>query len=139
MKFEDVMDAFEFVSSNYETVNMALISLETGEIYYVSEWGESNELPDNYEDRASYAPVPHKNELNLGQNLVFEFAVDNMEDEYDEVVRIFRRRGAYSRFKELLEDLGKLEMWFEYEDRKKKEVLREWCLDNDIKIDDDPK
>ncbi|MDP8221679.1 MAG: hypothetical protein P9X26_10045 [Candidatus Stygibacter frigidus] len=137
MKFDDVMDAFEFVSSNYETVNMALISLETGEIYYVAECGECDELPDNYEDRFSYAPVPHKNAINLGRDLVFEFAAEYLEDQYDQVVRIFRRRGAYSRFKGLLEDLGKLEVWYEYEDRKKKEGLRKWCIENDIKIDDE--
>ena len=42
--------------------------------------------------------VPHKNDLDLGQSLVFEFVEGNLPDAYEEVRYLFRIRGAYSRY-----------------------------------------
>ena len=58
--------------------------------------------------------IPHKNDLDLGQALVFEFAASHLPDEYDRVRDIFRRRGAYGRFKDLLDSKGLLETWYRF-------------------------
>jgi hypothetical protein len=91
-------------------------------------------LPDDV-DSDRYIAVPHKNDLDLGKRLVLKFAAEFLADEYDYVRQIFSRRGAYARFKDLLDRHGKLQQWHDYEDRAKKEALREWCQDNEIEID----
>jgi hypothetical protein len=52
--------------------------------------------------------VPHKNDLDLGRNLVFEFVEEYLPDDYERVRKMFRRTGAYTRYKALLERRGLL-------------------------------
>ena len=58
-----------------------------------------------------------------------------MPDDLADVQDIFRRRGAYSRFKDLLDSRGLLKEWFEYEDHTGKEALRQWCQCQGLEID----
>ena len=60
----------------------------------------------------------------------------HLPDLYDDVRAIFRRRGAYGQFKELLEGNSKLEAWYEYEDAEEKRELRAWCEDNGLEIEE---
>lgn len=135
MKLDDIENAYLFVSMSPEFSNSAIICKDTGEIYYVSEMGDSDELPDDIDDSDKYIEIPHKNELDLGKNLVFEFVSECMPDGHDDVVSIFRRKGAYSRFKELLDNQGLLDKWYKYEDERQKAALRQWCEDNDIEVE----
>jgi hypothetical protein len=54
--------------------------------------------------------------------------------ELDKVYSIYRKKGAYSRYKDLLDRLGLLDKWYNYEDQKKKTALKEWCKENSIKF-----
>ena len=135
MKFDDIEMAFYYVSSAQPFINHAYISRKTGDVYYTSELGDSDELPDDIDDASIYVSVPHKNHLNLGKRLVFEFVSEFLPDDYDQVSNIFRRKGAYSRFKRLLADRGKLDDWYSFEDERERRALLKWCEDNDIKID----
>ena len=47
---------------------------------------------------------------------------------------IFRRAGAYSRFKYFLEERGLLQQWYDYENAVQREALQEWCEENGIKL-----
>jgi hypothetical protein len=51
---------------------------------------------------------PCKNDLDLGQNLVFEFVESHLADEYRNVQHIFECLGAYRRVRDLLEQKGLL-------------------------------
>lgn len=44
--------------------------------------------------------------------------------------------GAYARFKDLLENRGMLQRWYEYEAMHQEEALRKWCDDIGIQIED---
>jgi len=134
MKFQDIESAFMFVSMAPEFQNSAILSRETGEIYYVSEIGDSDELPDDVDDAEKYIEIPHKNELDLGKALVLEFASEHLPEDLQEVDRIFNRKGAYARFKQLLEDKDMLDQWYEYENRRQDSALREWCTENNIEV-----
>jgi len=50
------------------------------------------------------------------------------------VYSIFHRKGAYSRYKDLLERKGLLDEWYEYENERQKAALKEWCRENNIEI-----
>jgi hypothetical protein len=136
VKFDDLMLAFDFVSASAPTEHEAYLCKETGAIYWRSEYGdvEEEELPDDI-DSDKYIEIPHKNDLDLGRRPVLRFAAEFLPDEYDKVREIFSRRGAYARFKDLLERCGKLQQWYDYEAKAQNEVLREWCQDNGIEID----
>ena len=63
--------------------------------------GGIDEIGDEELDWDTYIQIPHKNDLDLGQRLVFEFVETHLPHEYNRVQQIFRRRGAYGRFKDL--------------------------------------
>ena len=81
--------------------------------------------------------IPHKNDLDLGQSLVFDFVGANLPDDYHGVRDIFRRRGAYARFKELLAEKDLLEAWYQFEHEREQEALRSWCEENEIPLLDE--
>ncbi len=133
-KFTDIDLAFEFVSSAPMTENIAVICKETGEILYKSDYSGEDEIPEEVYDREDCIEIPHKNDLDLGRNLVFEFVEQYLPDDFERVRRIFRKRGAYARYKDLLDDRGFLQKWYDFENTRQTETLREWCKDNDIML-----
>jgi hypothetical protein len=132
--FDEIENAFLFVSMDQPYMHNVYLCKETGRMFYVSEMGDSDELPDDI-DEPKYISIPHKNDLDLGKNLVFEFVTDFLPNELDRVYSIFRRRGAYSRFKDLLSEKGYLDEWYNFEDERQKAALKKWCTENGIKIE----
>ncbi|MDF1590409.1 MAG: UPF0158 family protein [Desulfobacterales bacterium] len=132
VSFDDIENAFFFVSMDQQFMHNAYLCKETGEIFYTSEIGDSDELPEDIDDPDKYIAIPHKNELDLGKALVIEFTLEYIPEELDGVYSIFRRKGAYSRYKELLESKGALEDWYKFENERQKMALREWCRENGI-------
>jgi hypothetical protein len=135
MKYSDVENAYMFVSMSPPDEHYAYLNKETGETYYVSTLGDSDELPDDLEENEKYISIPHKNDLNLGRDLVFDFISANLPAEYEQVRRMFSKKGAYARLKELFEAKGQLEAWYEFENKATEEALRGWCKENDIRLD----
>ena len=135
IKFDDIEQAFFFVSAMPHFTNSAYLNKETGEIYYESEYGDSDELPEDIDDD-KYIGIPHKNDLDLGKKLVMEFIAQHLPEDLNEVYEIFQRKGAYSRYKDLLEKRGFLEEWYNYENQQTESTLRSWCAENDIKLTD---
>ena len=109
---------------------------ETGEIFYISGMGDSDDLPEDIEDSDEYIEIPHKNELDLGNRLVMDFVAEQCPELLEKVHAIFKRKGAYSRYKELLDSKDLLEKWYDYENQHTKEALRQWCADNGIELTD---
>ena len=136
IRFDDIENAFLFASIGGMYENQAILCKETGKIYYISEMGDSDDLPDDVDESDKYIEIPHKNELNLGRNLVFQFVPEHIPEEIVNVENIFRKKGAYSRFKALLEQKGLLDQWHDYENSRQSETLRKWCKDNKIDIID---
>jgi hypothetical protein len=132
--FDDIYNAFLFVSSDSYGMNRALLCLDNGEIYFHSEMGDLDELDEDEFDCDHFLAIPHKNELDLGHELVGEFVENQMQDDLNLVREIFSRRGAYRRFKDLLDERGLLQSWHDYESRREQEALRQWCRENGIEL-----
>jgi hypothetical protein len=91
IKFSDIEDEFFFVSSDSYGMHTALLNKDTGQLYYRSEMGDLDEIEDADIDWNNCIAIPHKNDLGLGQELVFEFVKNHLVDEYDRVRQIFKK------------------------------------------------
>jgi hypothetical protein len=134
ISFDDIENAFFFISMDQQFTNNAYLCKETGELFYTSEMGDSDELPEDIDDPEKYIAIPHKNELDLGEELVLEFTSLYLPEELDHVSSIFRRKGAYSRYNDLLERRGALENWYQFEEERRESALKEWCRENHIEL-----
>ena len=134
VKFSDIEDALFFVSMDQKFMHNAFLCKETGQIFYTSEMGDSDELPEDIDDSDKYIDIPHKTDLDLGKALVNEFTSKYLPDEVDKVYSIFRRKGAYSRYKDLLDRKGVLDDWYAYEKERQEVALREWCRRESIEL-----
>ncbi len=132
--FSDIEDAFSFVNSSSYGMNSAILCKTSGRIFYRSEMAGIDEVGDEELDRDACVEIPHQNDLDLGQRLVSEFVNARLPAEMIHVEEIFRKRGAYGRFKSFLESKGMLEAWHEFEEKSQKEALREWCEENGIEF-----
>lgn len=132
IKFSEVLDLFELVNFGSPFDHEGYICKESGNTYFYSALGDNEEeLPDDISD-AKYLAIPHKNELNLGNNLAFDFTLEYLPTEYEKVRSIFNRKGAYARFKALLKSVNKIEAWYEFEAKRTEKALREWCTEQGI-------
>ena len=92
-------------------------------------------MPEDIDDE-KYIAIPHKNDLGLGTSQVFDFVREFLPDDYDEVRRIFRRKGAYGGYKAMLVRRGALDRWYDFSNKAEENALREWCTENEIELRD---
>ncbi len=131
----DLVLAFDFVSSSAPFERSAYICRDSGEIFWESDLiGDGEELPEDLGDPEHYIKIPHKNDLDLGKKLVLRFVSSEFPDSYDEVERIFRRKGAYSQYKTFLESRGLLEKWYKFEEAETDAALRQWAKDEELEL-----
>lgn len=135
--FSDIETAFEYVGSAEVETRTAILCKDTGEIYFQSETAGIDEVEEAEENLNwdECLEIPHKNELNLGRDLVFEFIEKHLSHEYDRVQYIFRQRGAYSRYKDLLDRKKLLQKWYDFENTRQTQAIRNWCAENEIDLD----
>ena len=114
-----------------ETVGF--VCAKTGAIHIDGD-EEEGTLPDDLYENSQYVQIPDKQELDLGVGLVFKFILENDSEIYDQVRSIFRSRGAYHRYKELLDSRQKLNQWYEFEASAIKHELTQWCNEHGIDV-----
>lgn len=130
ISLDQLQNAMEWASSDFLD-NEAYICRQTGKIYWiVGDPGmidEEEEIPEDIHKSDRYLAVPDKRDLDLGNQLAFDFAAQYQAKHYDEVRDMFRRQGAYRRFKDFLERKDMLEKWYAYSDEQAAQALGEWC------------
>ena len=132
VSLDELQNAMEWVSSDILD-DEAYICRQTGRIYLVAgdpgmiDEEEEEDVPKDIHDADKYIPVPDKRDLDLGKQLAFDFTSQFLAERYDEVRGLFRRKGAYRRFKDVLERKGLLEEWYRYSDERAGRALAEWC------------
>jgi len=135
VNLDELLAAFEWVSaSEAAAVDCnAYVSKVTGKVHWSGE-GVEEELPEDIEDGSAYVAVPHKTEFDLGRSLALRFVEERLPRSYETVHQYFGKRGAYSRFKALLESVGQLEAWHQYEQSAIEEALRQWSEENGLTL-----
>ena len=115
---------------------MCRMTKDTGKILYCSDMAGIDEIGDDEDlDWDHCFEVPHKSDLDLGSNLVFEFVDEQLPGDYERVRQMFQPRGAYSRYKGLLERRELLQEWYDFENDRVERAIREWCEENGIELD----
>ena len=135
VEFSELLLAFDFVSACAPSENRAYICTETGKIYGVSDVIDSDEdVPEDVETAKQYIPIPHKLDLDLGRSLALSFTEEQLPGDWDTVVGIFRSRGAYRKFKQILVERNALKNWYDFDQAATEEALREWCQESHIRL-----
>lgn len=62
--------------------------------------------------------------------------IEFLSDQLDEVHDIFRHRGAYARFRDLLTRRNALDRWYAFEKEATEKALRGWCAENEVVFDE---
>jgi len=135
MRFSDLENAFQFAGMDGGYINEAWVSRSTGEVFLESDEAGIHELPDDVFPNDDLVQVPNRHELDLGQPLVWEFVDEQIPGLRSRVREIFSRRGAYGRYKDFLEGIGLLNVWYDFEDRKTREALLRWCEEEGIPVE----
>ncbi len=134
VEFDTIENAFLFGSMGAPFMNEAFVNRKTGDSYFRSGLGDSDELPEDIDDTSTYVMIPHKNDLDLGFKLVEAFAETHSSESIDEIYNIFRSKGAYGRFKAWLESNGLLNDWYLFQEQETHHALMKWCSENDIEL-----
>ena len=136
MKYIDIESAFDFANGSEVSDNYAYISKTTGKIYYISDiCEEEDDIPEDISEDEDYLAFPDKQDLGLGQYVVWEFVRNHIPDSENEVRGYFRKAGAYARYKDFLDRNDLLQKWYDFENAMIKEALLKWCEDNGIKLE----
>ena len=135
--FDELLEAFEFVGSAHPMENSAYLCLDTGRFYWTSELAAVDEdVPGDLETSERYIAIPHRKDLDLGKSLALRFVAQALPGGYEVAAGIFRRKGAYGRFKRLLESAGALDKWYRFEAECADRALRDSCERNGVRIRD---
>jgi hypothetical protein len=140
ISFQDILQAFEFSSTGGGGEYQVFLCRQTGKLYWHSEFSDLEEeeleepLPDDIEDDEKYVAIPDKRELDLGKPLALCFARECLSNDFNEVRYIFSKRGAYRKFRALLERRGAVDRWYDFEAKATERALREWGELNSIKL-----
>lgn len=138
VSFRDIQEAFEFVSVGGGGEHEAFLCKKTSKIYYHSEFVDDlDELPDDVGDSDKFLQIPNKRELDLGKPLALDFAREFLVDDFDDVRQLFSKKGAYARFKDLLQRRDALDQWYAFEAKAEERALRTWCELNSIEVTDE--
>jgi hypothetical protein len=137
VKLDALEDALLFLGGGDMYGNTAWVCRETGEVLcHSDDTDDFGPVPDDIDDEDRYLPVPDQHELELGKPLALVFARTYLADCYEQVCGMFAHRGAYARFKDLLQHHQSLDAWHQWETEQTRQALRTWYADNGITLAD---
>ena len=138
VSLKDIREAFEFVGAGGGGEHQAFLCKQSGKLYCHSDLCDDLDiLPDDIDDSEKFLQIPDKRELDLGKPLALEFARQFLPGDFDNVRQFFSGRGAYARFKNLLDRRGVLDQWYDFEAEAEERALRMWCDLNSIEVCDE--
>jgi hypothetical protein len=133
--YSELSDAYEFGAAGGDGESSAYLSLDTGKFYCISDFIDPEEqLPDDLETSARYLLLPEKSELGLGKRLALRFVEEQTPALLPTAEEIFRHKGAYARYKDLLESQGALERWYQFEAEATRNALLQWCSEHEVRV-----
>lgn len=135
VRLTELIDAFQWARAGGGVENEAHLDLQSGRFWLIGDWeDEEDPAPGNLGDASLYLQVPSQSELGLGRHLALRFAQEQAPQLEEQVRRCFEKKGAYGRFKNLLDDHGLLQAWYDFEAAAIEQALREWAAENGLDL-----
>jgi hypothetical protein len=135
---DELILALDWASDTSGLGNLAFVSRETGQVFMTSDEDFGAEfaakLPSDLDDAEKYASVPTRHDLRLGKRLAVRFAETSSPERLQDTYKMFASRGAYARFKAMLENEGALDAWHAFEPEAVERALREWAESEELAI-----
>lgn len=126
---DDLENAVIFVSDSGAE---AWVQRSTGTVYFKSDFGAEQELPEDLGTTDDYLEVPNQRDLDLGNAMALAFTEAEMAQNYDQVREMFRKKGAYANFSRLLEASNLRDKWHKFQEERTRQALSEWCRENGL-------
>ncbi|HFU3984817.1 TPA: UPF0158 family protein [Streptococcus suis] len=135
--FQDVVDALQMLSQDdryyYDSHLDALVYLSVGETGLEARDG-LEEIEEDVMGRFVRLPTYYDfNPYTFMERYVYHLPDGDLSDRLS---RAIRGRGAFRRFKSELERRDRLEDWYAFEVQCYKELVLDWCQENEIAIVD---
>jgi hypothetical protein len=150
VRLDDIVDALDFQSDEQS----AYLDRETGEVCVISRevmhmaraGGSPDRLPEWQKPEFEWAKLvvetgrmirlPSQFDIDEGE-IVAEFARSFPDARVrDELSDALHAKGAFSRFKRAVHQLGIQDAWYKHREDALREVAREWCEENSIPYSD---
>ncbi|HEL1992085.1 TPA: hypothetical protein TY276_001275 [Streptococcus suis] len=136
--FQDVVDSLQMISQGdryyYDSHIDELVYLSVGEFRLESREGLEEEIEEDVTGRFVGLPTYYDFNPYTFMELYISDLTDG--DLSDRLSRAIRGRGAFRRFKNELERCDRLEEWYAFEAQCYKELVLDWCQENEIAIVD---
>jgi hypothetical protein len=128
VRLDELVSAYHWVEASQSGENQAFVNGASGiALLFGCDGPIDPDGPELEELDESWHAVPGPRDLGLGQRLVFGFVAETLPQCEQEVQGFFRRRGAYAKFKDLLDHHAELEAWYAYESSARDTALLEWA------------
>jgi len=137
VKLELVMEAIEMADDNstafYDLEKQELIWHMEGFGYQMDE--DDEEIEEMIEEgwRTRFFRLPTKfdiNEYHFMEDFIYdEIPEGGVRDQFENAIR---GRGAFRRFRQLVERLGILDDWYKYKEKEQRKLAIEWCQEHDF-------
>jgi hypothetical protein len=128
---DELLEAIEWVSAGADFRNAAYICRNDGRTFWIGgDVEQIDDMPKDIEDGSLYLALPSKQQLGLGMPLAMRFTEEYLASDLREVRAIFSRRGAYQRFKDLLERRNRLEDWYRFESSEGRRAVATWAREH---------
>jgi general stress protein 26 len=137
IKLSELCDALE--GQNDDSYNV--FNKKTGEIHMIWDGmvdGEDDEeLIEELEESEDYIDMPTKydiHEYEIMRSFVYHLREGKFQDQ---LFRAISGRGAFRRFREVLEDFGQEDNWYKFRDARYEQIGREWAEHCGVEIEED--
>ena len=147
VKIDDIIDAVEFdsdMTESYLNTKMEQVCTYTYEELQAAE--ENEDLSDSaewyveavsrakqyLENQDDYLPLPEKydfNEYRIIEKFISNVAVPKQSEILSQAIQ---GKGAFRRFKDMLEKLELVDQWYKFREQKLREFVELWCKENKI-------
>ena len=137
LTIQKLEEAYDIAQSGMDMCQIyVFISKSTGEICFFSDFDEEIDEAEieRLENDDDFVKLPDKSELDLGSSVVWEFVDREIPQLKHTVESFFKKRGAYSKFKNFLDNLGILDKWYTFDENRTRKALLEWARENDIEV-----
>ena len=130
VKLQDIIDAMDMTDRYTENY----LDAETGEIEYINDMvmgqDEKEEIYERLDEHGCYQ-LPSSFDLR-DYDIMEDFISGMPEGVQGRMYSAIQGKGAFRRFKDMVNDMGIEQLWYEFHDDAYKRKAARWCEENGI-------